>query len=489
MLVRLFFLALFFTCALLQSNYVTFSRDDTTILLNPERGFYSEVETQSVLESPQPLADSDMSDLLSQNIVLIQRSWYMKALRNTSSLPTSQLQLVAKDFAMIRKYNFKIIPRFTYSQDPTEPDASMAIIQSHLSQLTPILQNNSDIIAVFQAGFIGSYGEWYYSSNNINNIGNYTLLINSLLSILPQDRVIQIRVPQYKQQIYNSITSPYNVNSPATGIRSSNYSRIGIHDDCFLADAYDQGTFNIDTDRQWLANESLRIPFGGESCATSSYSVCGNAKIDLAKFHMSFVNIAYFPGVISSWKSGGCFNEFANKLGYRLSLISASTNINGNQVSYSIAFNNSGYAAPYNAYQIHLGLVNSAGVVYNLPLSHDVRYWTPEVSPIVISSTVSLSSNVPFDSYRMLIKVCDPLLSSASYCIKLANTDTSYNATTGYHSLKSSILYNSTTLQTQVATPTVAQSSTTSPSINSASTLLAKTSMIVAVLSSILLCM
>ncbi|KAL0488685.1 hypothetical protein AKO1_015837 [Acrasis kona] len=454
-----FFYVLLFVIGYTYSQYSsTFTQDNNVTLLNPERGFLSLVETQSVLESPSPLSDFTMNSLLSNNILIVQRIWYIKAFINTD-LSTSQLQLVSNDFNMARKYNFKVIPRFTYSQSSTESDANMTVIQRHISQLAPIIKNNSDIIAVFQAGFIGSYGEWYYSSNNLNNNGNYTLLVNTLLSVLPQDRTVQIRTPSYKQNMFNVAFSPYSLSGPPTGIRSTNYSRVGVHNDCFLADATDYGTYINAYDRQWLANESIRIPFGGETCAVSSYSVCDNAKKDLSLFHTSFLNINYNQDVITSWRNGGCFNEIANRLGYRLSLIRSFVNVTNNVLSYSISFNNTGYAAPYNPYQIQIAFVNSTGVVYNVPLDHDVRYWTPELSPIVISSRVNLDSSIVSNgNYSLFIKICDPLfVNNSRYCIKLANSG--MDVMSEYYGLKTTV-----SLQATIATPTPTPTAT--PSLN-----------------------
>lgn len=57
-----------------------------------------------------------------------------------------------------------MIPRFSYSESsgpnltPPYNDASKARILSHLNQLSSTLNNNSDVIAVMEAGFIGLWG-------------------------------------------------------------------------------------------------------------------------------------------------------------------------------------------------------------------------------------------------------------------------------------------------------------------------------------------
>ena len=50
-----------------------------------------------------------------------------------------------------------MILRFAYSLAMYEPDAPLAVILQHLDQIKPILQEYKDVIAVLQAGFIGSW--------------------------------------------------------------------------------------------------------------------------------------------------------------------------------------------------------------------------------------------------------------------------------------------------------------------------------------------
>ena len=90
-------------------------------------------------------------------------------------------------FADIREAGVKAIIRFAYNQGPypdSEPDASKAQILRHIEQLAPLLQNNADVIAWLEAGFIGAWGEWHTSTNGLDNIhrqtGDFVCLAQSL---------------------------------------------------------------------------------------------------------------------------------------------------------------------------------------------------------------------------------------------------------------------------------------------------------------------
>lgn len=74
------------------------------------------------------------------------------------------------------------------------------------------LQANSDVIATVQVGFIGTWGEWYYSKNYATPMDGgawYALtaaqqtsrntILTALLKALPVSRMVQLRTPTQKQ--------------------------------------------------------------------------------------------------------------------------------------------------------------------------------------------------------------------------------------------------------------------------------------------------
>jgi Domain of unknown function (DUF4874) len=73
-----------------------------------------------------------------------------------------------------------------------------------------MLQSNSDVVMGLQAGFIGTWGEWYYSNNyaTLQTDGSYDptaaqqtnrmKIIAALLDALPANRMLQLRTPNYK---------------------------------------------------------------------------------------------------------------------------------------------------------------------------------------------------------------------------------------------------------------------------------------------------
>jgi hypothetical protein len=67
-----------------------------------------------------------------------------------------------------------MIVRFAYTENcpcPNGYDAAPNVVQNHLGQLAPHLRRNKDVIVVVQSGFVGRWGEGYYSTH-FGNEGN-----------------------------------------------------------------------------------------------------------------------------------------------------------------------------------------------------------------------------------------------------------------------------------------------------------------------------
>ncbi len=174
------------------------------IFPNPERGFYKYSKID-LTTGTGALSANQLAAYRQNNIPLLGRMIYLKKFRNT---PLSQAALdeVERDFVTTRNSGVKLIVRFAYSESQEEPDAPLNIIKQHLDQLKPVLEKNADVIYTVQAGFIGAWGEWYYSSNNLNTAGAQAEVIEKLLEAVPKSRTIQLRTPAYKQQYFQRNT-------------------------------------------------------------------------------------------------------------------------------------------------------------------------------------------------------------------------------------------------------------------------------------------
>src|SRR5690606_15182576 len=116
------------------------------------------------------------------------------------SIDQAFLDRLEAGFAGIRKAGVKAIVRFTYNSGYTG-DASRDRILGHIDQLTDVLDDNQDVIAVIQAGFIGAWGEWHASTSGNDTTANRAAVLGALLEATPAARTVQIRTPMFKEAI------------------------------------------------------------------------------------------------------------------------------------------------------------------------------------------------------------------------------------------------------------------------------------------------
>lgn len=466
-------------------------QESTQDFPNPERGFYLPFGTstenfnpldQAVLLSyrtePQQTAKATYSFFCS----LVYRAYRLERFK-TSPIAPDFLQKIQQDFNTARSAGVKLILRFSYTDKthsgdcpdeakicPPYGDASKPVVLQHIAQLKPLLQKNADIIAVLQMGFIGIWGENYYTDHfgdaSMNHLGfvpdsswqDRNAVLRALLDAMPNDRMVQVRTPQIKQRFVAGPQAP--VTSPAMTERQafsqSEGARIGFHNDCFLASADDYGTFydyGNSAAKRGPANEVLRRYFeqdswytavGGETCddAFSPQNDCapaGRAEQEMAAMHYSYLNAAYNNTVNNDWQTGGCLAPIRRNLGYRFVLeqsVLPTTVRAGQTLACQISLKNVGYASPFNPRPIQLVLRQvGTGAVTVLASQADIRKWFS--GPVQWNETFRLPAGLQAGRYEVLVNLPDAYASLAhrpAYSIRLAN-ETTWEAATGYNRL------------------------------------------------------
>ncbi|MBX3242676.1 MAG: DUF4832 domain-containing protein [Chitinophagaceae bacterium] len=393
------------------------------IFPNPERGF---IRTMSVKSGGAGLSSAQLNLLRGQHVTMILRVFYLDAFKD-KAIDETQFNLISEDLGKIKDAGLKAILRFAYTDNMEDTDAPLDVVEQHLDQLREIFENNKSIIAFVQAGFIGAWGEWHSSSNGLTTVENQRKVLDKLLSVLPAGIMVQVRTPAFKQQIFNS-TSALTAELAYT---NDNRARVGHHNDCFLSGGTDYGTYNnIELEKQYISNEALYVPTGGETCPpTGGYDpTCAEGRREMKLLKWTYLNLDWYPATINAWKSSGCFDEFQTYLGYRLALSDArfpnQAAENGN-LNIDINITNRGYAPLYHRKNVLLVLKNkSNGTYYDKPLAADLRLCKPGAVQN-IKETVSLAG-VPSGAYELYLRIADqdPLLAERSeYAIRLGNAN------------------------------------------------------------------
>ncbi len=406
-------------------THVTYA-PTTEIIPNPERGLYHQItHTDSEI----------LDDYVADGFRLILINYDIGDFVN-SPLSALFLRNLENDLTNVRNAGMKIIIRFAYAFQVTTPygDAPPEIVLLHIQQLAPVLHANSDVIFAVQAGFIGTWGEWYYTDYFSESPGVITeqnwidrkSVVDALLDVMPDDRMIQLRTPTFKRKMLEEDEFlPLMENEAYGGLPAA---RLGHHNDCFVANYTDYGTYdNVTVEKAYLAQDSKYVVVGGETCNPNSLSHCDNSLNELQRFHWTYLNKDYHPGVWSQWEDGGCATEIKKKLGYRYVLNGAdlqNTANPGGHVAFTVDITNEGWANPTNPYKVEFILRNTddqAEYIYRL--ADDLRLWTLNTSQ-TIDIDVGLPADMPAGDYEVYLAFKDKRTSLSYqplYSIRFAN--------------------------------------------------------------------
>ncbi len=328
----------------------------------------------------------------------------------------------------------------------------MARVVSQIAQLEPILHEFVDVIPVVQQGFIGLWGEGYYTDHFVADPADpgvvteadwakRSQVVQALLDAVPQERMVQTRTMLSKQKFAETGSGAENATSPEQAWNGSDDTRVGHHNDCFLAPFGDYGTFLSDPlslDEEYLAADTRFVPMGGETCEVNApRTTWAGASAEMARYHYSYLNRDYNTAVLDSWGADG-LAEAQRKLGYRFVMTDSTVTGNGSTATVSLNVRNDGWASPYNLRTARLVLTSSQG---SYPISFssksDVRRWAPGS----VTNLVASVKGIPAGSYRVQLSI--PSADTATkadprFAIQTANQGT-WNATTGLNDLQQTV--------------------------------------------------
>lgn len=445
LLVQVLALSLLSSCkdkgpAMTEADYTatkTYMESDE-VFPNPERGF---THLASVKAEGSPLSTTFLNQQRAGNISIVWRLYYLDQFKN-SDLSQAQLDLIQTDMDNLRAAGLKCVLRFAYTDNSDDgTDAPIEWVETHLDQLAPVLQANADVIAFVNAGFVGLWGEWHSSSNDLTALENQKRIITKLLEVLPAEIKIQMRTPAQKHNVFETSEPLTDEN----GYSREDIARVGHHNDCFMASPNDYGTYtNPAADKAYISQEGLYAPTGGETCPPSGIDPadCTTALETMSLLRWTYLNLDWYKPIIDGWKDEGCFEDFERQMGYRLSLKTVTLDTVAMQDAHyplSITLTNTGWAPVYNDKHTSLVLIPedaTADEEVTFALDTDIRRAKPG-EDFVIEESIDLSA-VPEGVYSLHLKIADQFESLADrpeYRIRLAN-DEVWDASTGLNSLQ-----------------------------------------------------
>lgn len=225
-------------------------------LYNQGRGFRLEVSVDVLEQKAHPTEELIRSSekYVSDSVSLAQSYFYLTYLVG-ERLTEENFCTMQLYFDELQKLGKKAVLRFAYEKDfvgraPVGPTLDEAL--AHLDQLKPFLEKNKDLILVVQAGVIGAWGEWHSSVHGLENSQEAKVaVLKKLLSVVPQGRNVQVRVPEFKNLLKD---------------QPELYERLSFHDDFIVIrpDRWD-GEMHEGTDHfNQIVKESPYLVVDGE---------------------------------------------------------------------------------------------------------------------------------------------------------------------------------------------------------------------------------
>lgn len=425
---------------------ISFKESDE-LFPNPERGWLIQAYyTSGDLQSHVSLKSMELNRTMGDDVTVYLHSYYLTDYI-ASDIPQEFLDRLELNMNTLREGGGKVVLRFSYkNQESDTPwDATPEWIHKHIDQIAPYLQKHSDVIICVQCGFIGVWGEWYYTSNfKMNPVKDEDFeprwqVLEHLLQVVPEDRQVALRTPGFKRRYLRMRGLGEEPLTAEEAFKPTNKARICAHNDCFVSSSNDVGTYSGPSDRAFWEADSKYTFMGGETCQyDGSTSSSTNAIKQMEASHWTYINRDYEPTIVKKWRKEDAYKTIQRRLGYRLALDNVVLTEHpkaGEKFEARIKLHNSGFAAPMNKRDLELILVSNSDPAkkFVYPQTEDPRFWLPDTT-----HTFTLSCTLDADmagDYKLYMNLPDPypsLHNDPRYSIRLANEGV-WDEQTGYN--------------------------------------------------------
>lgn len=460
-------------------------QESQTFFPNPERGWFVSIEPDyrdnTTIDHDPPdfpdeaLTQEKLREHRAKGITLV-RKYYLLYPYRGSDIPQSYLdEHPIFDLNLMRQSGFKLIPRFLYTWSPEIDlgiDATVNWILRHLDQLAPILQANADVISHMEMGFVGRAGEW--NSSGSQNVGpgpgnpsgewtnpvngavyvnalndNSRAIIDKVLDVLPQKRMVLMRGISHLQQLY---VEPLAEQQAYGG---SDQARLGLHDDSVMYNEVHRGGYYYRADirqqeRDYQEQSTKYVVMSGEPSGVDSkgHLLKSDPFVEFGKMHWRCLNEGWYEairdGVYDYWKDRGAYDEIGMRLGYRFSLVSATVKDKvrpRGTFTITASVKNSGFGTPHNQRPVEVILRHgSTQQEYFVRANADPRkWWSGQTTGVTVSARVP--SSMPTGNYSVFLNLPNSETSlnrRPGYSIRFAN-DNVWETSTGYNRLGATV--------------------------------------------------
>ena len=450
---------------LVYKNYTESGSD----IKNPERGLYKMVEYKyHKRDGGYTSATTSLTDDYDSSNTLVLTQFYLFDYVDSEHINSAGKEYIRSVLSNVRNSGKKAIVRISYNNEHPSSyhqEPTLDHIKKHISDLKTTFEQYEDVIYLVQAGFMGTYGEWYYTSyfgpskggvdytihsnNSVTGFENRRAVLKAMLDAIPDSRQIALRTPEYKQ----CYVHPSNVASWSElhEFGTDTLHRLSFYDDAFLYDSEDMGTFHKPWQKAMWEQQSAYLITGGEApySSTSPSQMEGytynNVRSAIFNRHISYLHHDTghheHPGSTSTddgsllmrhWHEQGWMPDIKKWLGYRLwmeNLKITGTDFSvGSTISVRLKIHNSGAAPVINERPMKLVLIHNGTPVILKDYCGEIRSVKSGTTETFTFDVTMPQSAVSGDKLALwLPDKASGLRSRAEYSIRLANSDVTWS--------------------------------------------------------------
>ncbi|MDR1042892.1 MAG: DUF4874 domain-containing protein, partial [Clostridiales Family XIII bacterium] len=261
-----------------QTQTFSYTPDFTSVIANPERGFFENFSGFDYLhpqdldeEYKEWLADPEydswrfgggyldlLRSLREDGVTMLDANIYLNEYINTAELPPSFLFELSRALQVVREAGMKITLRIVYADEWT-PMLDEANYLRHVAQIGGVVTDNADIVQSLSAGVLGPWGEWHSDDDYVMVAGvSYKRkdrpeyaggvpttdidsqkqgarryrLVKQLLDHTPDTIPVAIRCVEFLMEIEALAKDPPQ---GAGALTQTQLDRLGLHDDSFAS--------------------------------------------------------------------------------------------------------------------------------------------------------------------------------------------------------------------------------------------------------------
>ena len=468
----------------------TYEGDFVNAFPNPERGYY---KRSDITERTDFSYVNDLDITIVHSYIPIYK--YLDLNKDnpwsddiSEKLPEILLENLQNGLDAIREAGSKVILRPAYAWDWTPPVSEhWGIVKSHIAQINEIISKNADVVMGLEAGILGPWGEWHsdgiYTDANSEKGSEFRYeLIKHILDTTPDNIPVMLRYPYFIREIlYRGEINPPEGQSK---LLQSQMNRIGYHDDSFMADENDWGSYNprkvwfgkrsgLSSNsitnkmfREWMMTnitncDGFTMMMGGETEWDDKATLKHENSIpplrvltEMADMHTTYMNTDYNPKHINLWKNTdvavsdigepaeSVYDRINRRLGYRFRLIEAeftTAERAGSEFMLQFTVINDGFANFVKERPIYIVLEN--GTYRYVSIAFDeLQHWHSTHNS---NFTFTLPEDMPKGIYTVALwmpDMAENLRNRPEYSVRFANKNM-WDSKNGYNKIGELIIY------------------------------------------------